>query len=363
MKNKKFLLWTSVLTLLPILVGLVLWNRLPAEMPTHWSLSGGPNGWSGKGFTVFGLPAVMLALHWLLVGATYLDRRNVGHNEKLMKVILLIFPVLSNMMMTLLYNIVLGLELNITRVMMPLLGLMFIAMGNYLPKCKQNGTLGIKLKWTLYNEENWNKTHRFGGKVFMLVGLGFVLVGFASQTWMMILMVGLIVLAVAAPTVYSWRLYKKQLVKGTWVQSESSKAAEKKLRRVKWISLIAVVLILTLTAVLMFSGKIDVVYASDSFTIEASYWSDLTVSYAEIDSVEYRAEGVEGTREWGWGSARLLLGLFRSEEFGNYTRYTYTGGGACVVIRSTDGDVLVLNGRNDAATQAIYDKLNERTAP
>ncbi len=358
MKDKKFIFWTSVVTLLPILLGLFLWNRLPDEMPTHWSGSGGPDGWSTKGFAVYGLPCLMLVFHWVMIGVTFLDKENVAQHEKIMKVILGIFPALSNVMMFLLYNIALGLDVNMTRVMMPLLGVMFLVMGNYLPKCRQNSTIGIKIKWTLYNEENWNKTHRFGGKVFVLAGLGFVALTFAEGAWRFWPLTLMIATAVA-PMLYSYLLYKRQVKKGTWFQSEQSKAAEKRLRRLGWVSLIAITLILALVVGVMFFGSIEYTLGDNALTVQASFWQDASVSYGDVDRIEYRETGVDGTREWGYGSARLLLGLFRNEEFGNYTRYTYTNSGACVVLFHGE-DVLVLAAENDEATRALYDALTEK---
>ena len=74
----------------------------------------------------------------------------------------------------------LGKEMNPALIVSLLLGFMFIIIGNYLPKCKQNFTLGIKIKWTLENEENWNKTHRFAGKVWFIGGFIMLLTAFLT---------------------------------------------------------------------------------------------------------------------------------------------------------------------------------------
>lgn len=359
MKDKKFIIWTSALTLLPVLVGLALWNVLPEELPTHWGFSGGPNGWSSKAFTVLGLPCILLLAHLVCIGGVYLDRRNVGHNKKIMKVILMIFPVLSNVMMALLYNVALGLELNMTSIMMPLLGILFIAMGNYLPKCRQNATLGIKVKWTLYSEENWNRTHRFAGKVWVAVGAAFLFLGFVPQSWMAGLMLALILALAASPTLYSWLLYKKQVKDGTWIQSEGSKAFCSQTARLSKFSAVAILLVVGLIAWVLFSGSIDIQVNGDTMFIGASFWSDLHVDLTEVDRVEYRQEGVSGSREWGFGSLQLLLGTFRNEEFGNYTRYTYAGCGECIILWK-DGDVLVINGETPESTRVLYDQIRNR---
>nr|WP_275450028.1 SdpI family protein [Clostridium massiliodielmoense] len=80
--------------------------------------------------------------------------------------------------------------------------------GNYLPKCKQNYTVGIKLPWTLNSEENWNKTHRLGGYVWMAGGLILCIL-----TWLniyrQIATIVIVVIISVIPIVYSFLLYKK----------------------------------------------------------------------------------------------------------------------------------------------------------
>lgn len=358
MKNKKFLIITSLIVLLPMVAGILLWSRLPQELPTHWGVGDDPNGWSGKAFAVFGLPLIILGCHWLCIWAMGRDKQNQGHNRKLMDLILWIFPIVSVVSGMVVYGAALELELNVSTWMMVLLGLLFVAMGNYLPKCKQNSTLGIKLKWTLYSEENWNKTHRFGGKVWVLGGLLFMLTGFLPEKALFWALPGLVLLLAVAPTVYSWRLYKRQVKEGTWNQSSASKEFTVNYARWGKISAAAVVLILALVAVLMFTGSVETTLDGDTLRVEASYWQDLELPCGQIDSVEYREEGVDGTREWGYGSARLLLGTFQNEEFGFYTRYTYTGSGPCLVVY-TGGDVVVLGCESEGQTLALYEALLE----
>ena len=82
-----------------------------------------------------------------------------------------ILPVVSLFTNGIMYRTAFGKEFDLAVFVPALLGVMFIFIGNYLPKVKQNRTLGIKISWTLNNEENWNKTHRFGGKVWVVGGL------------------------------------------------------------------------------------------------------------------------------------------------------------------------------------------------
>ena len=89
-------------------------------------------------------------------------------------------------------------------------GLLFIFVGNYLPKCKQSFTMGIKTMWTLSDERVWNKTHRFGGMLFVISGVVTVIAGlfFAEKLAGAIVMVAVLG-TVIATTVYSYLLYRK----------------------------------------------------------------------------------------------------------------------------------------------------------
>ena len=111
--------------------------------------------------------------------------------------------------------------------------------------------------------------------------------------------------------------------------------------------------------VLLFTGDLEYRMEEDYFHIDASYYSDLSLFYGVIESVEYREGNIPGTRVGGFGSGRLLMGFFRNEEFGTYTRYTYTNPEACVIV-TTSRETYVLSGKNMAETQALYQTLQQR---
>lgn len=117
--------------------------------------------------------------------------------------------------------------------------------------------------------------------------------------------------------------------------------------------------ILAVVGILLVTGNINVEYNDASFKIKASYWSDLEIDYAEIESIEYRENGVSGSRTGGFGSLRLLMGNFENSEFGNYTRYTYTNCDTAIVLQ-VNGKHVVLSGKDEESTKAIYDELMER---
>ncbi len=350
-RNKKKLILTSLLTLLPIAVGLLLWNRLPEAFATHWGIDGQPDGFSSPAFAVFVPPLMLLAVHWLCIFVTARDPKNRDRNRKPFGMVLWIIPVISNLSSGLTFALALGAEFSISSVMLGVMGLLFIILGNYLPKCRQNNTIGIKVPWVYTSEENWNATHRFGGRVWMAGGLLILAASFLpGVSGIPLILIAIAVLA-AVPVIYSYLYYCGQKKQDVALVSVSAIAR----KRGKYV-LIFIAVTLILVAVLLFSGSIHIRFEKTGFTIEASFYSDLTVDYSAIENMELREGNVEGVRTMGFGSFRLLMGTFENAEFGSYTRYTYYAPDACVVL-TVNGRILVISGRDAEQTRAIYREL------
>ena len=86
------------------------------------------------------------------------------------------------------------------------MGALFVVIGNYLPKCKQSYTVGIKIPWTLNDEENWNKTHRLAGFLWVIGGVVIMATAFLGTFWLFFVV---LIPMVIVPFVYSYSLYKK----------------------------------------------------------------------------------------------------------------------------------------------------------
>lgn len=102
----------------------------------------------------------------------------------------------------------LGYDIPIADIVPALVGLLLIVVGNYLPKSKQNYTVGIKIPWTLNNETNWNKTHRLAGYVWIIGGLLMFANSFLKILWLPVFII-IISAMIFFPLVYSYILYKK----------------------------------------------------------------------------------------------------------------------------------------------------------
>ena len=210
-KNNKWkLIISSLIILLPIVFGLVMWNQLPERIATHWGPDGTPDGWSSRAFAVFALPLFIFVMHWLCVLVTSKDPKNKDKNQKAQGLVLFICPMISLLGNGLVYTTALGMSLRVEMIMPVFFGLLFIVLGNYLPKCRQNYTIGIKISWTLNSEENWNATHRFAGKLWMIGGALIMLCAFLPTTYIFIAFFVITMIMVIIPAIYSYRFYKKE---------------------------------------------------------------------------------------------------------------------------------------------------------
>ena len=211
MKHTKLnIILSCIILVAPMIFGMIVWNKLPESMPIHWGVHGEVNGWSSKPFAVFVFPLLILAIHGVCIFASRKDFRNKKQSPKVMGLVLWICPLLSVMANSLTYAVALGKEINVLFVVSLTMGALFVIIGNYLPKCKQNRMVGIRIIWTLKNEANWNATHRFAGKVWVIGGLLLMassLLPYSILPWTMIT---LLVVFIGLPVLYSYRFHKKE---------------------------------------------------------------------------------------------------------------------------------------------------------
>ena len=206
--NKKLLILTSIVILFPILWGVTIWSQLPNQIPIHFNLVGQANNFQSKPLAVFGLPLFLLLVHLFVIFVTARDSKNRTMNEKMVKVIYWLTPIVSLSVSYLIYTKALGSMTNPSIFASALLGLIFVMMGNYMPKLKVNHTVGIRLPWTLQSEDNWHKTHRLAGKLWVLGGL--ILLLEAGLQFAVPYVMGIVILAIVfIPMMYSYQLSRK----------------------------------------------------------------------------------------------------------------------------------------------------------
>ena len=364
-KNNKWkLIISSIVIMLPALLCILTCNIFSDKIATN--IGGGlPGGYASPLAPFIIIPATLLAVHWLCIILTsIIDKSYTQKNKKIASLIFFVMPMMSFFVCGMILAIILGHKPNtVFASILVFLGAMFIFIGNYMPKTTRNRTIGIRTRWTITSDENWNATHRLAGKVFVAVGvLCFLAIPLPAVSLPFVFLTVILACAII-PTVYSYKFYKKQLAEGTVTKESFKNEYLKMIKNPKSaiiVSAVMMTLLLFFLPVIMFTGDISFTLSDSALLVEADFHDDLTLNYEEIDSLEYRENGVGGTRMFGFNSARLAMGVFNNEEFGNYTRYTYTGNLPAIVISSSDNIIVIAT--NDAAeTRAIYDKLVEAT--
>lgn len=355
LKNKKLLIITSLLILLPIPVGLLLWDKFPEAMVIHWGISGQADGFASVPFAVFLPSLLMLLTHWFLVLVTSFDKGNHNRNQKVQTIVLWTIPVVCNISCGGLYALALGVKFSPVAWTMVPMGLLFALIGNYMPKTKMNYTIGIKVAWAYTSEENWAATHRFAGRAWVIAGVLMMLCGFLPNGWAVTVMIVMIVIMCVLPIIYSWRFYKKELAEGKDVKVRHSKLDKKIMK----FSAVFLAVLLFFMILLLFTGDLEFTLLENSFSVKADWYSDITIRYETIESIEYREGNVPGLRVGGFGSFRLLMGFFENEEFGTHTRYTYYDPESCIVL-TVRGKAVVLSGKTAEETLALYNTLLEK---
>lgn len=206
-ENKSFVI-TTLLCLVPMALGLALYARLPEQLPTHWDWQGNVNGYMSKPAVVLGLPLFFAAMNGLMHFSLRADpkRANIIGNIRIL--IRWTMPVLSLIILPYTYLWALGWQqIPMEKLIPVLVGLLIMGLGNYLPKCRQNYTSGIKLPWTLYDGDNWNRTHRMAGRLWMVGGLGIMVSAFWGGGTLLLAVILAITLI---PGIYSYCLYRKK---------------------------------------------------------------------------------------------------------------------------------------------------------
>lgn len=208
---KKMLKICLGITLLEFVAAIAVWSFLPETIPTHWGVSGEIDAYGSK-WMIFLAPALSFLL---TIGMYYLPKvdpkgDNIKRSGKAYPVTMLLLNVIMVVVLTVTIFTSLGYSLMVGKIVPGAIGVMFLFIGNYMPKIKPNYFFGIRLPWTLANETVWTKTHRVGGWVFLAFGLFFILGIFLPSPSNFILPLASIGIGLGFITVYSYLQFKKQ---------------------------------------------------------------------------------------------------------------------------------------------------------
>jgi len=197
--------WILLLLAADAAFGFWAWSRLPARVPTHWGLDGQPDGWGPSWLNALLIPATAIFLYLLVLLLPLIDprRRNYALFPGVLRLLRFLAPSFMVVLHVLAVRASLGLPVDMSLAFRVLLPVFFILLGNQLGRIRFNYFVGIRVPWTLDNEEVWNRTHRLAGKLWVGAGvlaLGAVFLPPVPGTITMAVVIGL---ATLVPVVYS----------------------------------------------------------------------------------------------------------------------------------------------------------------
>lgn len=205
-KHKVPIIISCFFMLLPIISGLLLWNQLPDQIPTHFASDNTPDQYMSKAFVVFAVPVILLLLHLLCLYMSGTDTKKQIFYAKYFSLLIWAVPMITLFMYISTYSVALGYDINIALAASILIGVIFIIIGCYMPRFVPNTSIGIKTVWTVKSEKNWIMTHRFASILWIIGGIVFIINGFLKID---AIMLGAIALMALMPIGYSFVLHKK----------------------------------------------------------------------------------------------------------------------------------------------------------
>ena len=216
MNTKKYGPWlVGLMIIAPLIYGAIIYPQLPSRIPTHFNIEGKADAWGGPSSIFIGpgiMGAVSIFVYILMSNLKTFDPKKYDEaNDALYSnFAVLTVAFLSALSTIIIYSSTHADEVNVGKLILPLIGLSFAGLGWYMPKFKQNYFVGFKLPWTLENETNWNETHKVAGKLWIYGGLFQAVVTFIlPMKFGFIGFMLAIAVMVIIPSVFSYRLFKK----------------------------------------------------------------------------------------------------------------------------------------------------------
>jgi uncharacterized membrane protein len=211
--NFTMMILSTVVCLLPLILSFIVFKDLPDQVVVHWNIKGNPDGYFPKAAAVFGLPLFFALINFIIRIFLYNDPKRENVSKAIRLIAEWFVPFLSLIIVPVILFMAMGSQIPITVVALVLTGIVLILCGNYLPKSRQNYAVGIKLPWTLNNADNWNRTHRMAGFLYVFCGIALIIASFVfnGKSFLLVLILSILVLLIIAPVIYSYSIYKSNI--------------------------------------------------------------------------------------------------------------------------------------------------------
>lgn len=200
-----------LLTVVSLLLSLTVFSSLPEQIPAHWNVHGTVDRFAPK-LTVFIFPGIIFLITILFQFMRRTDPNSDNYDKfqreyhRYTFVIGLVFFAVQIMTIAAAFRM----DFNVNLIFCLGIGSLFIFIGNLLPKTKHNYFIGIRTPWTLADEQNWFRTHRLAGKIWVLGGLIVALTALAPESFQIPVFLTILAVMVVTPFVYSYTEFRKK---------------------------------------------------------------------------------------------------------------------------------------------------------
>jgi uncharacterized membrane protein len=208
-----FFMVILVIAVSPLIYLGIVYNSLPTQVATHFSIDGKPDDYSNKSALIFiiGLLQITtIGVYLLLTNLNKIDPKKAANQSKetMQKMATAIVFLLSTIAVIMIYSADNnGFSLN--KLLLPVLGLFFTYLGNLMYSVKPNYFVGIRTPWALEDEDTWRKTHQLAGKMWFAGGIIITFLTLILPPKIaLIIMVSVVATITIIPAVYSYRYYQ-----------------------------------------------------------------------------------------------------------------------------------------------------------
>ncbi len=214
MDRRRLVIFSAVVIGAMLLLSTWAWLSLPADaqVPIHWGVDGQANGFANKTLGLFLVPLITIGLAALMWVIPVIEprRANFEKSGKAYAAIWVGLILLMAVIEVVTVAAAMGLAFDVSALVFAGTGILFVVIGNYLPKIRSNYLMGIRTPWTLTSDLSWTKTHRLGGRLFVIGGIAFIVLALvrpAPGVLFALLMGGMILLVVVL-FAYSYQVWK-----------------------------------------------------------------------------------------------------------------------------------------------------------
>ena len=200
--------WGSI-GLMLVLTAITL-TQAADKVPIHWGVDGKPNQYAPAFLALMFIPLISVGVQILAFLLPRIDpgRENYRNFQASYRKVILAFLIYLGGFHGLICYAAAGHEVNMTKALAVMVGILMIVIGNFLGKLRPNWMIGIRTPWTLSSKRSWDKTHRLGRWVTMLMGVATGLIALSPRTETFVIVGAIWVVGVLTMLVYSWLVWR-----------------------------------------------------------------------------------------------------------------------------------------------------------